>query len=126
MADIHIHRKHTLGLTKARDIAFSWAEDVENKLDMSCTYEEGKTEDCVSFNRSGVNGTLVVTKDGFELKAKLGFLVGAFKDKIEAEISKNLDALLSKPAKKSTDKAVVEKAAVKKAALKKEVSKPAK
>lgn len=117
MADIHIHRKHTLGFAKARDIAFNWAEDVENKLDMACTYEEGKTEDCVSFTRSGVNGTLVVTKDGFELKAKLGFLVGAFKDKIEAEISKNLDALLSKP---------TAKAAVKKATAKKDVSKPAK
>ncbi len=104
MADIHIHRKHALGLAKARDIAFKWAEDVEDKLDMACTYEEGKTEDCVSFTRSGVKGTLVVTKDGFELKAKLGFLVGAFKDKIEAEISKNLDALLAKPAKKTAPK----------------------
>jgi putative polyhydroxyalkanoate system protein len=104
MAEIHIHRKHTLGLAKARDIAFKWAEDVEDKLDMSCTYEEGKAEDCLSFSRSGVNGTLVVTKDSFELKAKLGFLMGAFKEKIEAEISKNLDALLSKPAKKTTSK----------------------
>lgn len=126
MAEIHIHRKHTLGLAKARNIAFNWAEDVENKLDMACTYEEGKTEDCVSFTRSGVNGTLVVTKDGFELKAKLGFLVGAFKDKIEAEISKNLDALLSKPATKTVVKAVVKEAAVKKVAPKKEVSKLAK
>jgi putative polyhydroxyalkanoate system protein len=100
MADIHIHRKHALGLTKARDIAFNWAEDVEKNLDMVCTYEEGKIEDCVSFTRSGVSGTLKVTKDGFELHAKLGFLVGAFKNKIETEISKNLDALLSKPAKK--------------------------
>jgi putative polyhydroxyalkanoate system protein len=113
MADIHIHRKHTLGLAKARDIAFNWAQDVENKLDMACTYEEGKTEDCVSFSRSGVNGTLVVTKDGFELKAKLGFLVGAFKDKIEAEISKNLDALLAKPVKKTASKTEI-KTAVKK------------
>jgi putative polyhydroxyalkanoate system protein len=104
MAEIHIQRKHTLGLAKARDIAFKWAEDVEDKLDMSCTYEEGKVEDCLSFSRSGVNGTLVVTKDGFELKAKLGFLMGAFKEKIEAEISKNLDALLSKPAKKTASK----------------------
>ena len=113
MADIHIHRKHTLGFAKARDIAFKWAEDVENKLDMACSYEEGKTEDRVSFNRSGVNGTLVVTKDGFELKAKLGFLIGAFKDKIEAEISKNLDALLSKPTDKPTAKKTAPKKAVK-------------
>ena len=107
MADIHIHRTHTLGMAQARKVAFSWAEDVEDKLDMACTYEEGKHEDCVSFTRSGVSGTLVVTKDGFELRAKLGFLVGAFKDKIEAEISKNLDALLAdkeghKPAKTAT------------------------
>jgi putative polyhydroxyalkanoate system protein len=104
MADIHIHRKHTLGLTQAREIAFKWAEDVEKKLDMTCTYEEGKTEDCVDFSRSGVKGTLLVTKDGFELKAKLGFLIGAFKEKIEAEISKNLDALLAKPVKKTPAK----------------------
>jgi putative polyhydroxyalkanoate system protein len=125
MAEIHIHRKHTLGLAKARVIAFNWAEDVENKLDMACTYEEGKTEDCVSFTRSGVNGTLMVTKDGFELKAKLGFLVGAFKDKIEAEISKNLDALLSKSDSKPTakldtrDSKTTKATAIKKAAPKK-------
>ena len=109
MTDIHIHRKHALGLAKARDIAFNWAEDVEQKLDMACTIEEGKHEDCVTFKRSGVNGMLMVTKDSFELHAKLGFLVGAFKDKIEAEISKNLDAMLAKsadnkPASKTADK----------------------
>lgn len=109
MADIHIHRTHALGLAQARKVAFAWAEDVEDKLDMTCTYEEGKHEDCVSFTRSGVHGTLTVTKDGFELRAKLGFLVGAFKDKIEAEISKNLDALLAgsasqKPTSKNTAK----------------------
>ena len=111
MADIHLHRKHALGLAKARDIAFNWAKDVEQKLDMVCTMEEGKHEDCVTFKRSGVNGTLMVTKDSFELHAKLGFLVGAFKDKIEAEISKNLDALLAKssdkkPTAKTADKKV--------------------
>jgi hypothetical protein len=36
---------------------------------MECTYEEGKTSDLVSFTRSGVNGTLAVTKDSFELNA---------------------------------------------------------
>jgi hypothetical protein len=32
----------------------------------------------------------------FELDAKLGFLLGAFRDRIESEIVKNLDALLAK------------------------------
>ena len=112
MADIHIHRKHALGLAKARDIAFNWAEDVEQKLDMACTIEQRKHEDCVTFKRPGVNGTLMVTKDSFELHAKLGFLVGAFKDKIEAEISKNLDAMLAKSAdKKPTAKTADKKTA---------------
>ena len=96
MADIHIERTHALGLLEARKIAFQWAEQVEKKFDMECTYEEGKTNDEVCFQRSGVNGTLIVTKDHFVLDAKLGFLVGAFKDKIEGEITKNLDALLKK------------------------------
>jgi putative polyhydroxyalkanoate system protein len=93
--DIHIERAHQLGLPKARELAFRWAETAEEKLAMECTYEEGKTEDLVSFTRSGVNGELRVTKDSFELQARLGFLLGAFKDRIEAEITKNLDQLLA-------------------------------
>jgi putative polyhydroxyalkanoate system protein len=94
--DIHIKREHTLGLPEARKIAFKWAEMAEEKFDMECTYEEGKTEDLVTFTRSGVNGELKVTKDRFELDARLGFLLGAFKDRIEGEIVKNLDTLLAR------------------------------
>ena len=99
MPDLHIHRDHALGLAKARKIAFAWAEQAEQEFGMECTYAEGKTQDEVSFSRSGVDGTLVVTKDSFELDARLGFLLGAFKDRIESEIVKNLDALLAAPAK---------------------------
>ena len=99
MPDIHIHRDHTLGLAEARKVAFRWAEQAEAEVGMECTYEEGKTSDLVSFTRSGVNGELKVTKDAFELDARLGFLLGAFKDRIESEIVKNLDDLLAaKPA----------------------------
>ncbi|MBA2964858.1 MULTISPECIES: polyhydroxyalkanoic acid system family protein [Ramlibacter] len=94
MPDIHIEREHALGLPTARQLAFQWAQQAEHKLAMACTYEEGKTSDLVSFTRSGVNGELRVTHDRFELRARLGFLLGAFKDRIEAEIVKNLDALL--------------------------------
>ncbi|WP_341908036.1 polyhydroxyalkanoic acid system family protein [Polaromonas sp. YR568] len=103
MADIQIRREHSLGFAEARKIAFKWAEQAEEKFDMACTYEEGKAEDLVSFTRSGVNGTLVVTASSFQLDAKLGFLLGAFKDRIEEEIVKNLDSLLAKkPAARKT------------------------
>lgn len=95
MADIQITREHGLGLAAARKVAFQWAEQVEQEFDMECTYEEGKSADQVSFTRSGVSGTLDVTATEFRLHAKLGFLLGAFKDRIEAEIVKNLDTLLA-------------------------------
>lgn len=102
MADIHIERKHQLGLPGARKIAWQWAEQAEADFDMACTYEEGDNGDEVQFSRSGVSGTLKVSADHFELDAKLGFLLGAFKDRIEGEIVKNLDELLAtkKPATK--------------------------
>ena len=99
MADIKIHREHKLGLTKARKIAWQWAEEVEKKFDMECSVLEGETSDTVQFTRSGVNGQLIVAADHFDLNAKLGFLLGAFSKTIEAEILKNLDSLLAKSAK---------------------------
>ncbi|MEC5212837.1 putative polyhydroxyalkanoate system protein [Polaromonas sp. CG_9.5] len=96
MADIHIEREHALGLPEARKIAFKWAERAEKEFDMECTYEEGTTSDLLSFSRSGVQGTLNVTANRFELSAQLGFLAGMFKEKIEAEIAKNLDTLIDK------------------------------
>ncbi len=108
MPDIHIHRDHALGLAKARKVAHQWAEDAEKQFDMECTILEGETSDTVEFSRSGVKGELIVAPDHFQLDAKLGFLLGAFSKTIEAEIEKNLDALLAKgataPAKKSSAK----------------------
>jgi putative polyhydroxyalkanoate system protein len=96
MPDIKIHRKHTLGLTQARKVAWAWAEDVEKKFDMECTVIEGDSCDTVQFTRAGVNGKLIVAADHFDLSAKLGLLLGAFAKTIEAEIERNLDALLGK------------------------------
>jgi putative polyhydroxyalkanoate system protein len=95
VAEIRIHRDHDLGLKKAREIAWQWAEQVEQKFDMECTVHEGDSEDTVEFKRTGVKGELTVTAEGFELVAQLGFLLGAFKSTIESEIQKELDGLLA-------------------------------
>ena len=113
MADLHILRHHSLGLHEARKVAYQWAEQVEQEFQMACTYLEGKSLDEICFTRSGVSGTLHVTKDKFELNAKLGFLLGAFKSRIESEIVKNLDDLLR------ADEAAIKKVAAKKRAAKK-------
>ena len=114
MPDIRIHRVHTLGLPKARKLAWKWAEEVEAKFDMECTVVEGTYSDTVEFKRSGVDGTLVVAPDHFDLTAKLGFLLGAFSKTIESEIQKNLDALLAKNAAAPVKKAAPAKKGVSK------------
>jgi len=115
--EIHISRDHSLGLAQARKLAFRWAETAEEKLGMECTYEEGKTHDVVSFTRAGANGELKVTKDRFELDARLGLLLGAFRERIESEIVKNLDLLLAhKEPLKAFDDAIAHRDAKKKPA----------
>lgn len=96
MADIKIHREHSLGLAKAREVAWQWAEQAEQRFDMECTVLEGQTSDTVEFTRTGVQGRLIVAADHFDLEARLGFLLGAFARSIETEIEKNLDDLLAK------------------------------
>lgn len=123
MPDIHIEREHKLGLPEARKLAFRWAELAEEKFDMECSYEEGKSSDLVTFSRSGVNGELKVFPESFVLHARLGFLLGVFKERIETEIVKNLDELLAQEEPlKALDVAVAvvsAKAAAKKAAPRK-------
>ncbi|MDE2082795.1 MAG: polyhydroxyalkanoic acid system family protein [Burkholderiales bacterium] len=95
MPDIRIHRAHHLGLPRARQIAWDWAEQVERDFDLACSVLEGDGSDTVEFQRTGVSGRLIVAADHFDLEARLGFLLGAFSKTIEAEITKNLDALLA-------------------------------
>lgn len=96
MAEIQLHRDHTLGLARARKVALKWAEHVEKKFDMECTILEGDTSDTVEFTRSGVSGSMEVSGTHFDLQAKLGFLLGAFAGQIEAEIQRQLDDALAK------------------------------
>ena len=112
MPDIRIHRDHQLGLAKAREVAWQWAEEVEQKFDMECTVIEGETSDTVEFTRPGVKGQLLVAADHFELDATLGFLLGAFSKTIESEIERNLDDLLG--AQKKAKPAAKKKTAPKK------------
>lgn len=95
MADIHIEREHS-GPARGTQNRLQMAEQAEKEFDMACTYEEGTTSDCLSFSRSGVRGTLSVTANDFELRRSWVFWWGMFKEKIEAEIIKNLDTLIDK------------------------------
>jgi len=96
MADIHIERAHGMDLTEARRTARQWATQAEEKYQLQGSYDEGLDADTFSFQRAGVSGTMLVTGNAFTLDAKLGFLLGAFKPQIEAEMVKKIDALIAK------------------------------
>jgi hypothetical protein len=51
--------------------------------------------------RAGVDGKLVVAADSFDLTARLGFLVGVFRDRILAGIEENLDEVLAEAERKT-------------------------
>jgi putative polyhydroxyalkanoate system protein len=102
MADLKLHRDHTLGLARARKVALKWAEDAEARLDMECTIVEGDDEDVLEFTRSGVDGRMVVTATFFDLEARLGFLLKPFVGQIEKEVGKQLDEALAKEAAKTS------------------------
>jgi putative polyhydroxyalkanoate system protein len=116
--DIHISRDHSLGLAQARQLALRWAETAQEKLDMECTYEQGELADRVTFSRAGARGELKVTGERFELDARLGLLLGVFRDRIESEIAKNIDLLLAeREPLQAFERALAERAAAKKAAV---------
>ncbi len=94
MPELNIERTHTLGLAGARVVAERWREQAEREWGMACEFEPGESEDRMRFARSGVSGELRVTDSQFDLKLKLGFLLGAYSGKIEEKITANLDALL--------------------------------
>lgn len=118
MSEIALHREHTLGLARAREIAWQWAEDAEEKFAVQCTVEEGEDCDLVHFTRAGVKGTLTVAADHFALNARLGFLLSAFAQTIQTEVEKNLDSLLAlearKPARRKKAAAPAKQAAARK------------
>jgi len=95
VAEIRIVREHALGLEQARRLAWRWAEVGVKKLELKCTYDEGKTHDTLRFERPGAHGELRVSADKFQLHARLGLLLGVFRGKIEHEIVSNLDELLA-------------------------------
>lgn len=97
MPDIQIERSHDLGLPAARAIARRWVRQVEQDYGLSCSYEEGDTQDLGRFSRAGVEGRVEVSADCFRLHATLGGLFGGFSEQVEQRLRGKLDELLGAP-----------------------------
>ena len=97
MADLQILREHALGLRAIRKIAFTWAEQVETDYGMCCVYQEGRTEDALTFTAPGVRGSLWATRSRLEIQVDFGVWMRPFQSRVESEILKNLDTLIQQP-----------------------------
>jgi putative polyhydroxyalkanoate system protein len=87
MSTIDVKRDHALGMKKAKAAAQRVADEMEREFGMTSTWEGN----VLKFERSGVQGELVVEKGHVELHAKLGFLLSAFRGRIEETIHRNFD-----------------------------------
>lgn len=87
MSTIDLKRDHALGMKKARAAAQRVADEMAREFGMTCEWDGN----VLRFERSGVSGELVVQKGHVELHAKLGFLLSAFKGRIEEQVHRNFD-----------------------------------
>jgi putative polyhydroxyalkanoate system protein len=102
MADIHVSRNHTMPLKKAREAADKFAAQLAEKFDLESEWDG----DTLHFRRTGVTGTLELTKGSVDIRARLGLLLSAFKASFEQHIGDNLDRVFGEaaPAKKAAKK----------------------
>ncbi|MEQ1660856.1 MAG: polyhydroxyalkanoic acid system family protein [Hylemonella sp.] len=94
MAEIHIHRAHTLGWDAALQLASDWQAQAEQDWGLRCTAQAHEGRQHIAFERPGLQGSLLVTGDALALDLTLGFLLGAYSARIEAELQRRLDGWL--------------------------------
>ena len=115
MADISLTRKHQLGLKGAKTAADNMSAKLNEKFDLICSW----TGDTLHFQRSGVNGKMLVSETHMELEVTLGFLLKAMKSPIEKAVVENLDSALANAKPVTTATAAAPKTATKKTTPKK-------
>lgn len=87
MTDISITRTHELSLEQARSAARQLADRMVNEFDMTTQWND----DVLTFERSGVSGTLVLREQEAQVEVKLDFLFKAFASTLEEKIARNMD-----------------------------------
>jgi len=97
---IHIDQVHGLSLQDARTLAHGWVQSAQRDWAMvvQSAPDPQRADGAMvwQFSRSGVKGTLRVIPDRFVLDLRLGFLLGTFKDRIEAQLLHKLRESLAR------------------------------
>ncbi|KYP11269.1 MAG: hypothetical protein A0129_08250 [Limnobacter sp. CACIAM 66H1] len=91
MSDIHARKAHNLTLEEAKQTAQKLADQLQKEFQLDSQWQ-GNT---LNFTRSGVKGKLDVTDKDVTVDISLGFMLKAFKGKIQSEIDKNIDKMFA-------------------------------
>jgi putative polyhydroxyalkanoate system protein len=94
MADIHIHRAHGLSRDAALALARDWQAQAEQDWGLHCQAQTLEDQCLIAFERTGLQGRLRVNAEAFELQLTLGFLLSAYRTRIESELQRRLDGWL--------------------------------
>jgi putative polyhydroxyalkanoate system protein len=84
---IHLERPHRLGLKKARAAAQRVADDMAQAFEMSSEWDG----DSLHFERTGVSGSLTVSRDRVVLDARLAGLLAMLRTRIEERLNDDFD-----------------------------------
>ncbi len=88
MSRIHLRRSHDLTAKAARKKVERMAAALTKRFDAECQWKG----DVLSIKHSNVNGKVVVGKDEIVVEATLGFLLAMFRDRVDEELVRILDA----------------------------------
>ena len=91
MPDISITKPHQLSHDDARAAAQKVADKMVEKFDMTIAWEG----DMLSFNRSGVSGTLTVYPTEATIEVVLGAFFKFFAPKLEEQISNQMNQVFA-------------------------------
>jgi len=86
MASIDIQHPHTMAPAHARQAVQDVADKLVDRFGVECRWNG----DILDFSRSGVEGRIALLPGQLHVTAQLGFLFGAMKGPIEAEIRRVL------------------------------------
>lgn len=91
MATVEITREHSLGKQQAKERAQLLADKLAAKLDATCSWQD----DELTFQRSGVDGSILIGEDSVRVAVQLGMLLTPMAGMVKGEIEKALNKYMA-------------------------------
>ena len=88
MSRIHLRRSHELTAKAARERVNRMAKALAQNFDAECSWQG----EVLSIEHPNVTGTVTIGKDEIIVEATLGFLLAMFRDRVDEELVRILDA----------------------------------